>query len=84
MGQGLGQGFALMVGSLLLFVLLGSFAPTVISSFATAGTATGAGSFSNAISFNNLFPMFFYIVGMIVTFGGVIGGGYSTYKSLRR
>ena len=60
-----------LIGSLVGFVLVSVFAPVVLDNFATSGANANIGSFSGAGSFNDMFPLFFFIVGLVLILGGI-------------
>lgn len=76
----MGTNLVLMVGGLVTFIILSVFAPIVLDNFATSGANTNIGSFSGAKSFNDLFPMLFYIGGMFISFGAMGVGAVQTVR----
>ena len=70
-----------LIVALIGFVLISVFAPVVLDNFATSGANTNIGSFSGADSFNDMFPLFFFIVGLLSVIGGVIPGGLKVYRA---
>jgi hypothetical protein len=51
---------------------------------ATSGAAANIGSFSGVRSFNDLLPLIFMVGLMVIGLGLMLGGGYSTYKNLKK
>ena len=83
----MGSSIATIVGALLAslvgFVLISVFAPVVLDNFATSGGNTNINSFSGAKSFNDMFPLFFFILGLLGVFGGVGTAAVATRARLR-
>ncbi len=74
----------LMVGGLVVFIILSVFAPIVLDNYAASGINANIGSFSGAKSFNDLFPLLFYISGMFISFGAMGVGAANTIRNRRR
>ncbi len=78
-----------LVISLIGFVLISVFAPVVLDNFATSGANANIGSFSGASSFNDMFPLFYFITGLVLVLGGLgiagsQAGAGSAIRSFRR
>ena len=86
MQGGMGGIVVTLLVALVGFVLVSVFAPVVLDNFATSGGNANIGSFSGAKSFNDMFPLFFFIVGLLMILGPIgIGGAALAGKGpLRR
>ena len=73
----------MLVMSLVGFILISVFAPVILDNYATSGANTNIGSFSGASSFNDMFPLFFFIVGLILVLGPIGIGGSAAVRRIR-
>ena len=78
-----------LVISLIGFVLISVFAPVILDNFATSGSNSNIASFSGASSFNDIFPLFYFITGLVLVLGGLgiagaSAGAGGAIRSFRR
>ena len=72
----------LIVGGVISLIIGMVLASTVISAAVTAGTATGIGSFVGAQSLNDLVPLVYYAVVVMLGVGMIGTGGYRQVKGM--
>ncbi len=64
-----------LLGLLVGMLLVAVFAGPIIDNFATAGGNANLPSFSGGKSFNDMFPLFYYIFSLTVILGSVTAAG---------
>lgn len=72
--------FLLIIYGVLAMVFGLSMAGTVITAVINAAGTTGAGSFTNALSLNDLFPFIYYTVLLVGSTGLIAVGGWKFAK----
>ena len=72
-----------LLGLLVGMLLVSVFAGPVIDNFATAGGNANLPSFSGGKSFNDMFPLFYYIFSLTIILGSVTAAGFGV-ASLRK
>lgn len=65
-----------LLGLLIGFLLVSVFAGPIIDNFATAGANANLPSFSGGKSFNDMFPLFYYIFSLTIILGAVTAAGF--------
>lgn len=82
-----GGNMGLIIGGLLAalvgFLLVSVFAGPILDNFATTGANANMPSFSGGKSFNDMFPLFYYIVGLTLILGGLGVAGLGARNRLR-
>ncbi|MGH7774666.1 MAG: hypothetical protein ACREQA_20775 [Candidatus Binatia bacterium] len=67
----LGADMAMLVGALILMLLALAFSGTIIDFATTSGGNAKIGSFSGAKSMNDLFPLLYYVIVIVLTLAAV-------------
>lgn len=67
----LGLDMGLLVGALILMLLALAFSGTIIDFATTSGGNAKIGSFSGAKSMNDLFPLLYYVIVIVLTLTAV-------------
>lgn len=64
-----------LIGILVGFLLVSIFAGPIIDNFATSGENANLPSFSGGKSFNDIFPLFYYIHAILLIIGSAFTAG---------
>lgn len=73
-----------LLGVLVGFLLVSVFAGPIIDNFATSGANANLPSFSGGKSFNDMFPLFYYIFSLALILGSIGVAGVGARRAFRR
>jgi len=83
MNKGLAGSLGLIIMGVITFVFGYALAPTILSSAATAGASANIGSFSGAQGVNDLGPLLYYTMLIVIVLGFVTVGGVGVRRTTR-
>ena len=74
---------AAIIGGVILLVIGLNLSGTILTTAATSGSSANIGSFSGASAMNDLIPLLYYTLLVIVSVGLMAVGGFSAQRRVR-